>query len=69
MTTKHVYDQYIHYAILFIAMILISMAGGTTHAGKSGHGLTNFLTLYISFEHKHYQTILLILQSCMRPDY
>ena len=60
-------------ALLHISCIIGTLDlldhGWGNYPGKSGHGLTNFLTLYISFEHKHYQAILLILQSCMRPDY
>ena len=39
-----------------VVAVLINHGWGN-HPGKSGHGLTNIMTLYISFEHKHYMYI------------
>ena len=65
------YSANIYYLILVLKTLGTNHGWGN-HPGKSGHGLTNILTLYISFEHKHYvhfRTTKTILQSRMRPDY
>ena len=44
--------------------VCVCLHGWGNHPGKSGHGLTNILTLYISFEHKHYMYISEQLKQC-----
>ena len=49
---------HLHIQLLYIYTYLIHKTtrhGLGNHPGESGHGLTNFLILYIKFEYKHYQ--------------